>query len=231
MSERSPEEAIREAVRNAVRELMPDAPEQTNGHAGNGGSKTGEASGAVVPLVPAPPVAAVLRPSTWTGPATPGEIVGGAGGKAPSEASPQAPAERSPQLEPAARPEQGPSAPRAAERPAPPNGTVETVTLDNDEDLQTFVRSLVTRLESPRDRLAIKAGRLRFRLRRSAASVGTAATDAAPAISVPRGAVTERQVREAHASGARLVLTRAAVLTPLARDTARALGVQIDREA
>jgi hypothetical protein len=71
---------------------------------------------------------------------------------------------------------------------------------------------------------------VRFRLRRSAEPVGAAAHDALPTVRVPRGAVTERQVREAHAQGARLVLARAAVLTPLARETARTLGVQIERE-
>jgi hypothetical protein len=109
--------------------------------------------------------------------------------------------------------------------------TVETVRIDGDEDLQVFVRSLVARLESPRDRLAIKAGRLRFRLERSAAPVGGPAAGAAPAVRILRGAVTERHVREAHGSGARLVLARGAVLTPLARDTARALRVAIEREA
>jgi len=37
-------------------------------------------------------------------------------------------------------------------------------------------------------------------------------------------------VRDAAAEGARLVLARGAVLTPLARDRARALGVEIERE-
>jgi hypothetical protein len=48
---------------------------------------------------------------------------------------------------------------------------------------------------------------------------------------VERGAVTERMVREAAAAGERrLVLGRRAVLTPLARDRARAIGVEIVKE-
>ena len=47
---------------------------------------------------------------------------------------------------------------------------------------------------------------------------------------VDKGAVTERIVREAAAAGARLVLARRAVLTPLARDQARTLRVAIERE-
>jgi hypothetical protein len=47
---------------------------------------------------------------------------------------------------------------------------------------------------------------------------------------IEKGAVTERVVREAKAAGARLVLAPGAVLTPLARDKAKALGVQIEKE-
>jgi hypothetical protein len=42
--------------------------------------------------------------------------------------------------------------------------------------------------------------------------------------------VTERKVQEAAKAGGRIVLGRGAVLTPLAREKARALGVQIERE-
>jgi hypothetical protein len=54
-----------------------------------------------------------------------------------------------------------------------------------------------------------------------------------PARRVERGAVTERVVRDAARAGERLVLGPGAVLTPLARDRARASGVEIsiqDRE-
>jgi hypothetical protein len=47
---------------------------------------------------------------------------------------------------------------------------------------------------------------------------------------IEHGAVTERIVREAGAAGQRLVLGRGAVVTPLALDRARRLGVEITRE-
>ena len=244
MTAPEPNEAMREAVLGALREMLPDvvgAQGPTNGHAQTNGHATTNGHGTprsepepdVIPMVPAPPVAAVLRPSTWSGPAVPGEVIG-----AGSPAAPVAPAARGAApatsepvpRRPAAEPRSIPAAPPTPTRPAPAGATLETVTIDSDEDLQAFVRSLVTRLESPRDRLAIKAGRLRFMLRRSATPVGVATTDTTPVTRVERGAVTERQVREAHAEGARLVLARAAVLTPLARETARTLGVQIERE-
>lgn len=99
----------------------------------------------------------------------------------------------------------------------------ETVTLDSDEDLDRFVRALLARFENPGDREAIRAGRLRFTLRRAGGSGGGA-------VRVERGAVTERKVEEAAKAGARLVLGPGAVLTPLARDKARAKGIDIERE-
>jgi hypothetical protein len=91
------------------------------------------------------------------------------------------------------------------------------------------VRSLVHRFENPRDRMAIRSGKLRFRLRATGASAADAPA-AATTIRVERGAVTERAVRDAAAQGARLVLAPRAVLTPMARDRARSLGVEIEKE-
>ena len=47
---------------------------------------------------------------------------------------------------------------------------------------------------------------------------------------IDKGAVTERAVQAAASAGVRLVLGPRAVLTPLARDRARALGVPIEKE-
>ena len=93
----------------------------------------------------------------------------------------------------------------------------EAVTIAGDDDLNRFVRGLLTR----DDREAILAGRVRFTL-------GVAAPS--DSVRVERGAVTERKVAEAAKAGGRLVLGRGAVLTPLAREKARALGIEIERE-
>jgi hypothetical protein len=224
---------MRRVAREVLAELIgPVAPTgnghatgQANGHAngngtghanGNGtghanGNGTGQATGSseAVPQVPAPPVAAVLRPSTWTGPAVPGEVIGD-GTAIPAEGS-------------------GSGDPEDENADA---AGVERVTLDSDADLQRFVRALAARLENPRERSAIQSGRVRFTLRRAARGTGTPAgqPEPTPAIRVTKGAATERAVRDAAAQGARLVLGRGAVLTPLARDQARALGVPIDKE-
>jgi hypothetical protein len=106
------------------------------------------------------------------------------------------------------------------------------VTIDTDEDLMGFVRQLISRVSSPRDRLAIRTGKLRFTLRRrpGAAAGGAAAQPSAPVTRIAKGAVTERVIRDAADAGTRLVLAPGTVLTPLARERAQALGVEIERE-
>jgi hypothetical protein len=179
-----------------------------------------------VALVPAPPVAAVLRPSTWAAPAVPGELVGDG---PPSSAAP------APALAPAPAPASAASAtaPPGPDRPAPAplpgEHRAEVVTMHDDEDLDRFVRALIRRLENPRDRLAIRTGRLRFVLDRGSASSAVAAAPV-PELRVERGAVTERVVRRAADERARLVLAPAAVLTPLARELAASLHVKIEKE-
>jgi hypothetical protein len=102
---------------------------------------------------------------------------------------------------------------------------VETVSLRTDADLDSFVKRLLRLFENPKQRDALRAGRLRFRL---AAAAGPGSVQ--PAHRVDKGAVTEAMVRQAARAGARLVLGGRAVLTPLARDRARAAGVEIERE-
>ena len=111
----------------------------------------------------------------------------------------------------------------AVHRPATweaPAGGVERVSLAGDDDLNRFVRDLLTRA----DREAILAGRVRFTL-------GEATAPPADATRIEGGAVTERTVAAAAKAGGRLVLGPRAVLTPLAREKARALGIEIERES
>jgi hypothetical protein len=102
---------------------------------------------------------------------------------------------------------------------------VETVSLRTDAELAAFVTRLLHLFGNPKHRADLQAGRLRFRL-----AAGGAAGSARPAHRIEKGAVTEATVRAAARDGARLVLGRGAVLTPLARDRARAAGVEIEKE-
>jgi len=102
---------------------------------------------------------------------------------------------------------------------------VETVSLRTDQELAAFVSRILHLFENPKHRDDLRAGRLRFRL----AASGSPGSPR-PAYRIEKGAVTEAAVRDAARVGARLVLGRRAVLTPLARDRARASGVEIEKE-
>lgn len=121
--------------------------------------------------------------------------------------------------------------PAASER----TPTDEVVVLRDDADLHTFIRRVLALADDPRTRADLYSGRHRFRLGVGAepAGVGSTGSPAGPPAGVhrlERGAVTEHRVKEAAAAGARLVLGPGAVLTPLARDKARALGVVVEKE-
>jgi hypothetical protein len=133
------------------------------------------------------------------------------------------------------------AAPPLAAAPVPPAGVagaehvtpphlrerLEAVRIADDTDLDRFARHLLALFENPKNRQDLKAGRLRFRLEGGAAAV---TPQDRPAQRIDTGAVTERQVKAAAETGRRLILGRRAVLTPLAREKARALGVPIEKE-
>jgi len=102
------------------------------------------------------------------------------------------------------------------------------VRLDTDAELHDFALRVLRLADNPKMRRDLIAGRIRFRL--AAAATASAAATARAVHRVDKGAVTERAVAAAAAAGASLVLGPRAVLTPLAKDKARALGVQIERE-
>ncbi|MGN6679129.1 MAG: hypothetical protein ACTHKL_15305 [Streptosporangiaceae bacterium] len=98
-----------------------------------------------------------------------------------------------------------------------------TVRISTDEDLHAFALRVLKLAGNPKLRGDLISGRARFRL----AATSTAAS--AVTHEVEKGAVTERAVAAAAAAGARLLLGPRAVLTPLAKDKARALGVPSER--
>jgi len=123
-----------------------------------------------------------------------------------------------------------------------PNGlpVTETVNLSTDDDLAAFVKRLLDL--DPDQREELRSGRKRFRVAVTPAPPVPAGAvpisgngaersgESTPVRRIERGAVTEAAIRAAARAGQRLVLGRGAVLTPLARDQARASGVQIEKE-
>jgi hypothetical protein len=119
-----------------------------------------------------------------------------------------------------------------------PNGlpNTETVNLSTSEDLAAFVKRLLDL--DPDEREELRSGRKRFRLATAPAVTDPAtrvdgaerAGESSPVRRIERGAVTEAMVNQAARAGERLLLGRGAVLTPLARDRARASGVPVEKE-
>ena len=121
--------------------------------------------------------------------------------------------------------------------PVAPNGPVATgpltgaeksrtdaVRISTDQELDAFVRHLLRLFENAKTRDDLRQGRLSFRL------AGVTRTGSAASRRFERGAVTERHVAELAESGATLVLGPGAVLTPLGRERARALGLTVTKE-
>jgi hypothetical protein len=193
-------DAVRAIIREVLAELLPGTLGAA-GADGTGGADGARAAGRPRAVQPAAAQIAAAQP----GAAQPGAGQAGAGQPG------------------AARP--GMAQPGLAYPVSEDARSVETISLRTDADLAAFVRRLLHLFENPMHRDAVRSGRLRFRLA-PAALPGSAQ----PAHRVDKGAVTEAMVTQAARAGARLMLGRRAVLTPLARDRARAAGVEIERE-
>ena len=106
--------------------------------------------------------------------------------------------------------------------------TSEVVQVASDADLQVFVRRIAA--ASAAERAAITSGATTFRLASPASGSPGPAGRGRDVVRIETGAVTERHVRDAASTGSSIHLGRKAVLTPLARDRARANGVEITKE-
>jgi hypothetical protein len=110
--------------------------------------------------------------------------------------------------------------------PQEPGDDVRRVRVRDDRDLADVVTQVLNLAEDPVQLADLKAGRIRFAL----VTDDSARTPAGPGpIDVDRGAVTERLIQQAAQEQRPLRIGPRAVITPLARDRARALGVTIQR--
>jgi hypothetical protein len=107
-----------------------------------------------------------------------------------------------------------------ARRPAAPASSPEAVRIASDADLDAFVRRLAALMRDPAAAARIESGALRFTL-----AGGAVAPAVSPAVD---GVLTERAI-DAQPEGATLRLGPGAVVTPLARDRARARRIKLER--
>lgn len=108
-----------------------------------------------------------------------------------------------------------------------PAQLVEVVSLNNDLDLKSLVNRVLDLAADPQTLAALREGTIAFQL--SQQSGNHSASDS-NTTRIEKGAVTESTIRKAAESGSTLILGRKVVVTSLARDKARDLGVAIIRE-
>jgi len=110
-----------------------------------------------------------------------------------------------------------------------PTRAAEAVRIGSDADLAAFLRRVIALLDDPATGPALRAGRIGFTLAGQGAPVASApAPAAAGPAQVLGGTVTEAKIAKLVGVGA-VVLAPGAVITPLARDRARAMGLKIER--
>lgn len=99
----------------------------------------------------------------------------------------------------------------------------ETVHISTDADLAAFVRKVATLCADPATAAALRDGRHRFTLAGALATPPEANGSATLS-----GTITETRIAKL-APGTTATLAKGAVVTPLARDRARAMGIRIER--
>lgn len=108
----------------------------------------------------------------------------------------------------------------------------EVIAIRSQADLDAAIRRVLSDAAHPARRAAVQSGKVKFVLG-EAKPVGTnqgARATGAQVHRVERGALTERHVRAAGQQGASIHISRRVVVTPLAKERARAMGVEIVKE-
>jgi hypothetical protein len=105
---------------------------------------------------------------------------------------------------------------------------VEMVSLSSNSDLTKFVNRVLDLASDAKTLNAMRQGELVFQLGNSPSSNNNHDSGTTR---IEKGAVTESTIRKAAESGSTLIVARKVVVTSLARDKARDLGVTIIRES
>ena len=105
------------------------------------------------------------------------------------------------------------------------------VTIAQDGDLNGFARDLIAAADDAELREAVRNGTVTFTLVRSAsASVAQAKPATQATHRVDKGLITETMVTEIGRSASRITIGKGVVVTPLGRDRARELKIEIVRD-
>lgn len=108
-----------------------------------------------------------------------------------------------------------------------PAQLVEVVSLNTDADVKSLVNRVLDMAADPQSLAALREGTIVFQLSNQSSQHSANGSNTTR---IEKGAVTESTIRKAAESGSTLILGRKVVVTSLARDKARDLGVTIIRE-
>ena len=108
-----------------------------------------------------------------------------------------------------------------------PAQLVEVVSLNTDSDVKSLVNRVLDMAADPQSLAALREGTIVFQVSKQSSQHSANSSNATR---IEKGAVTESTIRKAAESGSTLILGRKVVVTSLARDKARDLGVTIIRE-
>jgi hypothetical protein len=105
--------------------------------------------------------------------------------------------------------------------------TREQIAIRSDDDLNRFVQRLWSAFDDPVKREAIRSGTMRFTL--SAQDISAPDPFAKTPVAALSGAISERKLLSVAKAGDTVAIAADAVITPLARDKARALNITLIR--
>lgn len=119
--------------------------------------------------------------------------------------------------------------------PAPTNpaAVTEPVVLTNNSEVFGFVQRILDMATDSATASRLRSGQIRFELSGASADSGVSAdttSNSSQGFRVERGAITEALIKKAAAAGGVLIAGPTTVITPLARERARKLGVTINKE-
>jgi len=116
---------------------------------------------------------------------------------------------------------------RVAASPLSTDPTTIQVHIQTDADLAAFVHKVLDLVVDPAKTHAIREGRLRFVMDHAAPALGPSA--GGEVLRLRGEALTEKKLSALPPGTTRIVLERGAVVTPLARERARQIGITLER--
>jgi hypothetical protein len=115
--------------------------------------------------------------------------------------------------------------------PVSPAAVTEPISLTSNSELFAFVQRILDMATDSATANRLRSGQIRFELSgTSHQSHETTPQSNQNGLRIERGAVTEAMVKKAAEAGGVLIAGPSAVVTPLAREKARKLGVTINKE-